>query len=123
MNRLKLSNLGLDLFGARDAKAGDHLAQLLAGGNVSHADFAQLREVEEGQALGEELAVDDALAEAGDDAEADAAGELVERGADAAEVVRIDMLEAVAEDDPVDALAGDLGALGAAVPDQFGVEA
>ena len=47
------------------------------------------REVEQGQALGEQFAVDDALAEAGDDAEADAAGELVERGADAAEVVRI----------------------------------
>ena len=90
---------------------------------MSHADFAQLREVEQGQALGEELAVDDALAEAGDDAEADAAGELVERGADAAEVVRIDMLEAVAENDPVDALAGRLGALGAAVPDQFGIKA
>ena len=47
----------------------------------------------------------------------------VERGADALEVVRFDVLEAVAQHDPVDALAGRLGALGAAVPDQFGVEA
>ena len=34
-----------------------------------------------------------------------------------------DVLEAVAKHDPVDALAGRLGALGAAVPDQFGIEA
>ena len=80
-------------------------------------------EVEQGQALGEQLAVDDALAKAGDDPEADAAGEFVERGADAAEVVAFDMLKAVAQNDPVDALAGVLGALRAAVPDQLGVEA
>ncbi len=69
-------------------------------------DFAEVGEIEQGQALGEELAVDDALAKAGDDAEADAAGKLVERGADALEVVRFDVLEAVAQHDPVDALAG-----------------
>src|SRR5688572_13514275 len=123
MNRLKLSNLGLNFLGARNAQTGNHLAQLLAGGNVSHPHFAQLREVEQGQALGEQFAVDDALAQARDDAEADAAGELVQSRADAAQVVRIDVLKAVAEHNPVDALARDLGALGTAVPDQFGVEA
>ena len=51
------------------------------------ADLAELLEVEQGQALGEELAVDDALAKARNDPEADAAGKLVERRADAAKVV------------------------------------
>ena len=91
----------------RERQIGDHFAQLLAGGDVSQCPTSPICcEVEQGQALGEQLAVDDALAEAGDDAEADAAGQLVERGADAAQVVRLDMLEAVPQHDPVDALAG-----------------
>ena len=100
------SGLRSTLVGVGDAEPGDHLAQLLPGGDVGDADFAELLEVEQGQALGEQLAVDDALAEARDDPEADAAGELVERGADALQIVRFDVLEAVAQHDPVDALAG-----------------
>ena len=45
-------------------RPGDHLAQLLPGGDVADADFAELLQVEQGQALGEQLAVDDALAKA-----------------------------------------------------------
>ena len=97
--------------GVGDAEAGDHLAQFLPGGDVGDADFAELLQVEQGQALGEQFAVDHALAEAGDDAEADAPRKLVERRADAPEIVRFDMLEAVPQHDPVDALAGLLGPL------------
>jgi hypothetical protein len=75
------------------------------------------------QPLGEQLAVDNPLAKARDHPEADPPRELVECRADAAQIVRIDMLEAVAKDHPVDALAGRLRPLGAAVPDQLGVEA
>ena len=73
---------------------------------MAEADFAELLQVEQGQALGKQFAVDDALAEAGDDPEADPPRQFVERRADAAEVVRFDVLQAVAEHDPVDALAG-----------------
>ena len=92
--------------GSGNAKPGDHLAQFLARGDVADADLAELLQVEQGQALGEQLAVDDALAKARNDAEADAARKLVERRADAAHVARLDMLQAVAQHDPVDALAG-----------------
>ena len=92
--------------GAGNAEPRDHFAQFLPGGDVGDADFAEIGEVEQGQALGEQLAVDDPLAEAGDDPEADPPRQFVERRADAAQIVRIDMLEAVAEHDPVDALAG-----------------
>src|SRR5687768_7015005 len=90
---------------------------------MPEADIAELLKVEEGETLGEELAVDDPLAKARDDAETDAAGEFVERRADAAEVVALDVLKAVAEHHPVDTLPSLLGALRAAVPDQLGVEA
>src|SRR5688500_16323775 len=83
------------LAGARYAEAGDHLPQLLPSGDVADADLTQLGEVQERQALGEKLAVDDALAKPRDDPEADPAGELVKRGADPAQVMRIDMLQAV----------------------------
>src|SRR5258708_6249014 len=116
-------DLLLDLVRAGDAKAGDHLAQLLARGDVGDSNFAELLQVEHSQSLGEELAVDDALAEAGNDAEADPTRELVERGTDALQIMRFDVLETVPQYDPIDTLAGHLGALGAAVPDQFGVEA
>src|SRR5438270_503454 len=72
----ELSRL-LNLAG-RNRQPGDHLAQLLTGGDVAETDFAELLQVEQGQALGKELAVDYALAEAGDDAESDAARELVQ---------------------------------------------
>ena len=55
--------------------------------------------------------------------EAYAAGKLVEGGADPLEVMAFDMLQAVAQHDPTDALAGLLGARRAAVPDQLGIEA
>src|SRR6478672_3322258 len=67
--------------GARlgQGQAGDHLPELLARGDMGEADLADRLQVEQGQALGEELAIDDALAEAGDDPEADAARQLVHR--------------------------------------------
>src|SRR5881227_1084764 len=99
-----LSDLLFDLVSAGNAEAGDHLSQLLSRGDVRDSDFAQLLEVEQRQALGEELAVDHALAKAGDDPEPDAAGELVERRSDALQIVRFDMLEAVSQNHPVDAL-------------------
>jgi hypothetical protein len=77
---------------AWDAEAGNHLAQLLAGGDVADANVAELLEVEQGEALGKQLAVDDTLAKTRDDAEADPAGELVERRADTLQIVRFDML-------------------------------
>src|SRR4029079_14615649 len=119
----KLGDLLLDIVGAGDAQAGDHLAQLLARGDVGDADFAQLLQVEQGQALWEQLAVNDALTEPGYDAEADALRKLVHGGADALPVMRFDVLQAVAQHYPVDALADGLGPLGAAVPDQLRVEA
>src|SRR5207253_5211680 len=88
------SLLGL-LAGLRNAQTGNHLAKFLPCRDVAEADFAELLQVEQGQALGKQFAVDDPLAEARNDAKADPAGKLVERGADAAEVVAVDMLEAV----------------------------
>ena len=70
-------------FLARNAKTCDHFAQFLARGDMAEAGVGDLLQVEQGQALGEELAVDDALAEAGDDPEPDATGKLVERCTDA----------------------------------------
>src|SRR6185369_5170779 len=119
----RLGDLLFDLVGAGDGEASDHLAQFLASSDVRDADLAELLQVEQRQALGEQLAIDDALAEAGDHAKADALRKLVHRGADALQIVRFDVLQAVAEHDPVDALADLLGALGAAVPDQLGIEA
>ncbi len=84
---------------------------------------AEMGQIEQGQALGEELAVDDPLAEARNHPEADPAAELAQSLADPAHVARLDMLHPVAEHDPVDARAMGLGALGPAVPDQFGIEA
>src|SRR3954447_18785866 len=87
----------------RQREAGDHLAQLLARGDMSNADLAQLLEIEQGEALGEELAIDDPLAEARNDPEADPPRQLVQRIADAAHVPRLDMLHPVPQHDPVDA--------------------
>src|SRR3569623_3555462 len=108
------------LFLPRNGEAGDHLAQFLAGGDVADPDFAKLPEVEKGQALGKQLAVNDALAEARINPETDAARELVESGADALQIVRLNVLQAVAKDDPVDAFPGRFRAGRAAVPDQLG---
>src|SRR4051812_37663684 len=70
----RLSDLGLFLVRRRNRQSADHLAQLLARGDVAEADFAELLQVEQGEALGKEFAVDHALAEAGDDTESDAPG-------------------------------------------------
>src|SRR5687767_1928320 len=80
-------------------------------------------EVEQGQALGEQFSIDYPLAEPRNDTEADPPGQFVERGADAAKIVAVDVLQAISKYHPVDAASGVLGALGAAVPDQLGVEA
>src|SRR6476659_2253263 len=85
--------------------------------------LAELLEVEEGEALREQLAVDDALAEARADPEHNAAGKLIERCAHALNTVLIVVLEAVPENYPVYALAGLRRPRGAAVPDQLGIEA
>src|SRR5205085_4849847 len=94
----------------RQRESGDRLPELLPRRDMGEADLADRLQIEQGQALGEELAIDDALAEAGNDPEADPARELVHRLADPAHVARLDMLHAVAEDDPVDAGAVGLGA-------------
>src|SRR3546814_6640533 len=83
----------------------------------------EMRLVEQGEAGREQLAIDDALAQPRNDAKADAARQLVQRLADAAHIVRIDMLEPVAQDDPVDRPPVGLGARLARVPDQFGIKA
>src|SRR3546814_4769399 len=108
---------------ARKAEAGDHLAQFLAVCDVAESDLAEMAEVEQGQALGEKFAIDDALAEPRDDAEADPPRQFVERGADTAHILRFDILKAVAKHDPVDACPCRLGLLGAAAPDQLRIEA
>jgi len=79
---------------------------------VGNADFAKLREVDQRQALREQLAVDHALAEAGNHAEAHPAGEFVERGTDTPQIVRFDVLETVPQHHPVDRLARLLGPRG-----------
>src|SRR5690349_4592078 len=96
-----------------DSEARNHLAKLLPRSDVADADVVDLLHVEQGEALREELTVDHALAQARNYAESHAACELVERSANALEIVRFDMLETVAEHDPVDALARLLGAGGA----------
>src|SRR3546814_6179504 len=82
-----------------------------------------MRLVEQGEASREKLAIDDALAEPRDDAETDASRQLGQRLADAAHIVRVDVLETVAQDDPVDRPPVALRARLARVPDEFGVEA
>src|SRR4051812_26326756 len=88
----KLSDLLLDLVCSRDAEPRNHLAQFLARRNVAEAHLAQLLQVEQGQALGKQLAIDDALAETRNDSEADAASKFVHCRADALQIVRFDML-------------------------------
>ena len=86
-------------------------------------DLAELLQIEQGEPLGKELAVDHSLAETWNDPETDAARKLIQSRSNATEIVRFDVLQAIPQHDPVDALAGLLGALGAAVPDQLGIEA
>src|SRR5206468_8787051 len=86
------------------------------------ADVADLLKIKERQALGEKLAIDHALAEAGDDPEPDAPRKLVHCRADALQIVRFDVLQAISQDDPIDALACRFRALSTAVPDQLGIE-
>src|SRR5947209_17726100 len=107
----------------RYPQASDHLAELLAGGDVAETHFAELLQVEERQSLGKQLAIDHAFAEARNDAKANTAGELVQSCTDTAQVVRFDVLKPVPEHHPIDALAGLLGPRGAAVPDHLGVKA
>src|SRR5947208_4541581 len=90
----------LDLVGSRNCETCNHLPQLLAGGDVGNSDFAELLEIEQGQALWKQFAVDDALTEAGDDPEADAPGKLVHRRADSLQIVRFDVLQAVSQHHP-----------------------
>src|SRR3546814_6899704 len=90
---------------------------------MPHPHAAEMRLVEQGEAGREQLAIDDAFAEPRDDAKADAPGQLGQRFADAAHIVRIDMLKAVAKDDPVDRPPVGLGARLARVPDQLRIEA
>src|SRR5438270_1362016 len=108
--------------GTGNREAGDRLPQLLAGGDVADCDVAGLLEIEERQSFGEQLAIDNALAEAGDNPEPHAPRKLVHCRADTFQIVRFDMLQAVSEDHPIDTLAGRLRALSTAVPDQLGIE-
>ena len=56
---------------------------------MAHAHLAELRQVGQVQALGEQLAVDEPLAAAGVDAVANPAGQLLERGTDERQRMRI----------------------------------
>src|SRR3546814_11360267 len=104
----------------RKVQSAHRLAEFLPRDDVAYSHAAQMRLVEQGEAGGEKFAIDDALAEPRDDAKADAARQLGQRLADAAHIVRVDMLEAVAEDDPVDRPPVALRARLARVPDEFG---
>src|SRR6218665_3222762 len=84
---------------------------------------AEMRLVEQGEARREELAINDAFAEPRNDTKTDAARQLGQRLTDAAHIVRVDMLEAIAQDDPVDRPPVGLRARLARVPDEFGIEA
>ena len=50
--------------GSGKARPGDHFPELLPRGDMGEADLADRLQIEQGQALGEELAIDDPLAEA-----------------------------------------------------------
>ena len=56
---------------------------------MSQANLAKLSEIKQGDALREEFAIDDALAEAGDDPESHTPGKFVERGANASAKERL----------------------------------
>src|SRR3546814_1032021 len=102
----------------RKVQSAHRLAEFLPRDDMADSHAAQMRLVEQGEAGGEKFAIDDAFAEPGDDAETDAARQLGQRLTDAAHIVCIDMLEAVAQDDTVDRPPVALGARLARVPDQ-----
>src|SRR3546814_18701835 len=81
-----------------------------------------MRLVEQGEASREKLAIDDALAEPRDDAETDASRQLGQRLADAAHILRVDVMATVAQDDPVDRPPVALRARLARVQAAFGVK-
>ena len=90
------------------------------------AEFAEVALVEQGQARGEQFAVDHAFGQALRDAEADALGQFGERAFEALLVAGFDMAGAVADHHPVHLataiLNRGLRTLEAGFPDQFGVE-
>ena len=57
--------LGKARAGLRNAKTRDHFAQFLTRCNMAQTDFADLGKIKQGQALGKQLTVNHALAEAG----------------------------------------------------------
>src|SRR5690349_5243615 len=89
-------------FAHRQVESTHRLAEFLPRDDVANPHAAEMRLVEQGEASREKLAIDDALAEPGDDAETDATRQLGQRFTDTAHIVRVDVLEAVAQDDPVD---------------------
>src|SRR3546814_8792148 len=94
--------IGMQPLARRKVQSPHSFAQLLPRHDMPHPHAAEMRLVEQGEAGREQLAIDDAFAEPRDDAKADAPGQLGKRFADAAHIVRIDMLKAVAKDEPVD---------------------
>ena len=90
---------------------------------MAQAEILERVDVEQRQPAREQLAVDDALRQAGDDAEADALRQFVERAADALHVARLEARQAVAQHDPVDRAAVGLAARLARVPHHLGEEA
>ena len=110
-------------FTRRKVQSAHRFAQFLPRNDMANAHAAQVRLIEEGEARREQFAIDDALAESGNDAKTDAARQLAQCFSDAPHIMRIDMLEPVAQDDPVDRPPVGLGPCLARVPDQFGIKA
>ncbi len=86
---------------------------------MAQAHRAEFLGIDHGEAGREQLAIDHAFAQARNDAEADALRQLGQRIRYAAHVARLDMLQAVAQHDPVDLRPIGAGALLARVPDQL----
>src|SRR3546814_15167098 len=86
----------------RKVQSAHRLAKFLPRDDVADSHAAQMRLVEQGEASREKLAIDDALAEPRDDAETDASRQLGQRLADAAPLVRVDVMATVAPAETVD---------------------
>src|SRR5690606_13001549 len=108
---------------SRKVQSTHRLAQFLPRDDMTNAHAAEMSLVEQRQAGREKFAINDAFAEPWDDAETDAARQLGQRLANAAQIVRVDMLEPVAKYNPVDRSPVALGARLARVPDQLGIKA
>ena len=84
---------------------------------------AKIARIDHGEAIGEQFAINHPLAKAGDDAKANALGQLIKRIRHTAHVARLDMLQTVAQNHPVDGRSIRLGAGFARIPDKLCIKA